>query len=85
MPVAQPVDRIGGIKLTPAINDKYQAIAGGLVRQYTDMIREAPDWPNLPPFVRQLALKGAIKSAPQAAAAASGYASSDHRAGHQRP
>jgi hypothetical protein len=43
-----PQDRIGGVKLSPEMYDRYQAMAGPLTRMALESMVNNPDWHNLP-------------------------------------
>lgn len=65
-----PQDRIGGVKLTPALYDQYQAIAGALVKTSLDSMVRSPGWTSLAPYLRREAIQRMIEGARQTAAAA---------------
>jgi predicted kinase len=64
---APPEDRIAGVKLTPALYDRYQATAGPITQAMLEHLMEMPNWNSLPPVIRQEAFQKAIGSARKAA------------------
>lgn len=67
---APPSDRIGGVKLTPALYDKYQSTAGPFTRQTLENYVRMPGWYDMPPFVREETFRNAIKNTRAMAGAA---------------
>lgn len=64
---AKPSDRVGGVKLPPALYDRYQSIAGPMTREALEMAVNMPGWYDLPTYVRQEVFRGAIRSSREAA------------------
>jgi hypothetical protein len=65
-----PSDRVGGVKMEPEMYDRYQAVAGTLTKQTLDSIVSSPGWKEQPDFVRETALRSAIRSTRDMAAGA---------------
>jgi hypothetical protein len=63
-----PRDRIGGVKLTPNLFDEYVSTAGPLTRMTLDPMVRSPDWPKLPDYVRESAIRSSIESSRNIAA-----------------
>lgn len=65
-----PEDRIGGVKLTPALYDQYQAVAGAFTKTSLEAIISTPGWYSLPDYVRETAIRRVIQTTRQTAAGA---------------
>jgi hypothetical protein len=64
---AKPMDRIGGVKLTPKLYDTYQATAGPLTRTQLEMYINQPGWHDIPLERRQEIFKSTIEGARETA------------------
>lgn len=62
-----PEDRIGGVKLTPQLQDHYEAIAGPLTKAALQSLIDMPDWYSLPAYQRHEMFQRTIKATRKAA------------------
>ncbi len=64
-----PQDRIGGVKLSPKLNDDYQVYAGAMTKTALDHLVAQPGWTELPTSTRINMIHATIKSSRQTAEA----------------
>lgn len=65
---AAPKDQIGGVKLPPALYDRYQELAGSLTKRFLEQLISNPKWDKMPASMQADKVKDIIQSARETAA-----------------
>lgn len=66
----QPEDRLGGVKLTPEVYERYQMVAGALSKSLLGTVVNDPSYQQMPDIARETAIRNAIETARKAAGTA---------------
>lgn len=64
-----PEDRIGGVKLTPELYDRYQAVAGAFTKSGLEAIMNGQGWREMPRIAQETMVRNVISSSRKAAVA----------------